>query len=148
MSIRRCFPIRAELVEKSREADIVAKGDDDPSPVVICVEGRRVVRLIRSDEGFDCVVPLRLQVWRESPLKPRMSCDGEDAVADEDRGVRRCWVVGRAVGMAVTRRKVVNALLVQHDESSENVRVGAGPRRLTFDWGRCIPWTACCRRCI
>jgi hypothetical protein len=96
VSIRRCFPIRAEVVEKSRELDIVARGDDDPRPVVICVEGRRVVLLMRSEEGVDLVVWLRPLAWRERPLKPRMSCDGEDADADEEIEVEAFFcIVGR-----------------------------------------------------
>lgn len=72
------------MVENNRELDIVARGDDIPKPIVICMEGRRVVLLMRSEEGIDLVVWLRPLAWRERPLKPRMSCDGADADADEE----------------------------------------------------------------
>lgn len=114
MSIRRCLPSRAELVEKSRGLEIVATADDEPERIeVVLKEEKRPELLMRSDEeelSLVLVAVLFLQFWTERLLNARMRCVGE--LVDRDIGVRGLCVVGRGVERLVTRRRVVNALFV------------------------------------
>lgn len=106
MSILRRWPIRADVVEKSRglETDVVA--------VIFCREVRRMELLMRGVEKEGLVlVPLLLPLLRrERPLNARVRTAGEDK--DGKGGVAFLGVAVLVVDKLVTRRTVVKALIV------------------------------------
>ena len=107
MSIRRRWPIRAEVVEKSRGLEI-----DEVVVIICCREGRRMELLTRGDEdeGLVLAALLLLQLRRERPLNARVSNAGEDKDGEGD--VVFLGVAILVVDKLVTRRTVVKALVV------------------------------------